>query len=167
MFYCTDWQLWKVLGTSIALVFSILLKVIFPSIGLFLLILLDMRFGVKKYVKKQKDDGMKLKSERSYQNIQSGGVRKTFSKIADYITIILVFVVFEAVLEYMGVNLKYQNFTLSNFIVLLLCINELKSLDENIRYLQGISLLTSVLDFVFRRKSVSEIVKQQQQDENK
>ncbi len=156
MFYCTDWELWKVLGASIALLLSILLKVIFPAIGLLLLVLLDMRFGVKKYVKSQKDNGVELKSERSYRNIQSGGVRKTFSKIGDYLTVILVFVIFEAILEYMGVNLKYQNFTLSNFVVLLLCINELKSLDENIRKLQGISLLRSVLDFVFRRKPVSE-----------
>ncbi len=158
LFYCTDWQVWKVLGASAAIILSILLKVIFPAIALLLLIFLDMRFGIKKYVKRQKEKGAALKSERSYRNIRSEGIRRTFSKIADYLTFIIVFIVFESVLEWMGVNMKYGNFDLSNLVVLLLCVTELKSIDENIKELQGISMLQSVIDFVFRRKTVAEIV---------
>ncbi len=165
MFYCTDWQLWKVLGASIAVILSILLKVIFPAIGLLLLILLDMRFGVKKYVKEQKDKGVKLKSESLYRNLQSEGIRKTFSKAADYLIFIIVFIVFEAILEHMEVNLKHHNFTLSNLVVLLLCVTELKSIDENIRELHNVSILTSVLDFVFRRKNLGEIINNDKDDE--
>ncbi len=158
MFYCTDWQLWKILGASMAVILSILLKVIFPAFGLLFLILLDMRFGVKKHIKEQKDKGIKLKSESLYRNLQSEGIRKTFSKAADYLIFIIVFIVFEAIIEYMGVHITYNNFTLSNLVVLLLCLTELKSIDENVRTLHNVSILTSVLDFVFRRKNVDEII---------
>ncbi len=130
LFYCTDWQLWKVLGASMALLLSILLKVVFPAIGLLVLILLDMRLGIKKHIKVQKSEGVNLKSERSYRNMHSSGIRKTFSKIADYVTVILVFVIFEAVLEHLGINIKYNNLTVSNVVVLLLCLVEVKSVDE-------------------------------------
>lgn len=158
LFYSTNWELWKVLSTGGALLLSIVLKVVFPALLLIVLILLDMRLGIKKSIKRRKEKGEVLKSERSYRNIRSDGVRKTFNKTADYIVVIIVVIVFEAVLEYMGVNVNYNNFTLSNLIVLLLCITELKSVDENIKELHNISLLKSVIDFVFRRKSVSEIV---------
>ncbi len=165
MFYSTQWELWKVLGTALALLFSILLKVIFPATGLFMLIFLDMRLGIKKHIRKKKATE-KLKSECCFRNIRSEGLRKTFSKIGDYLTVILVFVVFEGVLEYMGVNVKYNNFTISNFVVLLLCLTELKSVDENIRELQNIGIYQKIVDFVFKRKSIREIVAQDDKKSN-
>ncbi len=157
LFYLHDWELWKVLGAAFALLLSILVKVIFPATGLLMLILLDTRLGIKKHIKKEKSKGVVLKSERSIMNLQSVGLRKTFSKIADYLIVILIFVFFEGILEYMGVNVKYNNFTVSNFVVLLLCLTELKSVDENIKELHNISLYQRINDFIFKRKSISEI----------
>lgn len=165
LFYSSNWELWKVLSTGGALLLSIVLKVVFPVLLLVVLILLDMRLGIKKSIKHRKEKGEVVKSERSYHNVRSDGLRRTFSKMADYAVIILVAIVFEGVLEHMGINIKYDNFTLSNLIVLLLCITELKSVDENIKELQNISLLKSIIDFVFRRKSVSEIISSREGNE--
>ncbi len=159
LFYCQNWELWKVLSTALAVLLSVILKVLFPTIGLLILVLIDTHFGVKKYIKKQLELGKQLKSERTYKNIQSEGLRKMGSKISDYLIFIVVFVSFESlVLEYMGINITHNNLTVSTVVVMLLCLVEIKSIDENMKKLHGISLYRSIVDFVFRRKSVSEII---------
>lgn len=164
LFYSTHWEIWKVIGAGGAILLSVLLKVVFPAILLIVLIVLDMRLGIKKYIKRRKEQGLEVKSERSYKNIRSYGIRRTWNKTADYVVVIMVFIVFEALLQYMGLNITYNNFTVSNLIVLLLCLTELKSVDENIRELHGISFFKSVIDFVFRKKSVAEIISEKENE---
>ncbi len=166
LFYSADWELWKILGAGFALLFSVLIKVIFPAVVLVVLVLLDMRFGIKKHIKRRVEKGDIPKSQRSFKNIRSGGVRRTFSKIADYLIVVMAFIAFEGLLEYMEVNVKYHNFTLSNLMVFLLCLNELKSIDENLKELRGIGLLKSAFDFVLRRKSVNEIILDKNEESN-
>ncbi len=165
MFYSTDFQLWKVLGGVGAIVLSVLLKVLFPAIGLTVLVLLDVRFGIKKFIKNEKEKGVVLKSEHTYRNVHSEGLRRTVSKITDYVIFIIAFVTLETILTDMGVNVSYENFSLSTLVVLLLCLVEVKSIDENFEELYNISILTSVLDFVFRRKSVGEVISEKYKDE--
>ncbi len=158
MFYSTNFGIWKTLCIAGAILLSIFLRVLFPILGLIILVALDMRFGIKKYVQNEKREGRLLKSEKLHKNIKSGGFRKTLAKSADYVIFIIAFMVLEAIMENMGVNIKYENFSLSTLVVLLLCVTEVKSLDENFEEIYGVKILTSVLDFVFKRKSVSEII---------
>ncbi len=165
MFYSADFQFWKVLGGVVAIVLSILIKVLFPAIGLIILVLLDVRFGIKKFIKNKKKEGVVLKSEHTYRNVKSEGLRRTISKITDYVIFIIAFMTLEVIMTSMGVNVSYENFSLSTFVVLLLCLVEMKSIDEKFEELYKISILTSVLDFVFRRKSVDKIVSEKYKDE--
>lgn len=167
IFYTTNLEIWKVLAVALSALISILINVIVPLLVLLVLILIDMRFGIKKYVKRKNEQGEKLKSNATYKNVKSYGIRRTLAKLADYLFFILVVIAFELLLEHLKINVHFQNVYLSTLTVLLLCIVELKSIDENFRELQGISIMKHLVNFVFRKKSVSEIVNEEMKDENK
>lgn len=158
LFFSTDWEIWKVLSVAGSAVLSLFLSTLVPSIILVVLVLIDMRFGIKKYMKEKETAGEILKSRKPVRNVKSWGIRKTISKLSDYLFIITGVIVFEILLKHLDINIQYEKISISTLAILLLCIVELKSIDENIRELRGVSVITAILDFIFRRKSAKEIL---------
>ncbi len=156
-FITTDWDAKKSIGMMIITLLGLVVNAVFPLIALILLVFADMRFGIRKYVKKKIDNGEKV-NNRSYKNVTSYGVRKTLSKLGDYLFIVAVIVVFEVfVLRHLGINVERGNLTVSTFTILVLCLVEIKSIDENFMEVRGISLLKGVSNFFFKKDILKDI----------
>ncbi len=156
-FITTDWDAKKTIGMMIVTLLGLMVNAIFPLIALIILVFVDMRFGIRKHIKKKRDAGEKV-HERSIRNLNSGGMRRTFSKMGDYLFLIIGIVVFEVfVLRHLGVNVERGNLTISTFTIFLLCLIEVKSIDENFMEIRGISILKSISNFFFKKDILKDI----------
>ncbi|MDT9499132.1 phage holin family protein [Capnocytophaga canimorsus] len=152
-----DWELYKVFSLAFSIFLSIFTSVSVPFLALLALILIDTRFGIKKWMFKQRNKGNANLRRFSFQNIRSWGIRRVLSKIADYVFILAASVILEMLLEYLHLNAKYDHLHLSTLVAFLLCAVELKSIDENVKTIRGISIISAVLNHFLKKNNVKEL----------
>lgn len=158
LFYTQDVGVWKVIAGAGMTLLAMLVNIIPPLLALGVLILIDTRFGIKKYIKRKNKENKRILSR---ENFRSWGIRKMFSKTADYAFIIVASLFMETfVLEHLGINYKYNNLTLTTFTVLAMCLVEIKSINENFYEIHGVSLFKYVLLYFFKKKPVTEILEE-------
>lgn len=158
LFYTQDLEVWKVVAGAGMTLLAMLVNIIPPLLALGVLILIDTRFGIKKYIKRKNKENKKILSR---ENFRSWGIRKMLSKSADYMFIIVASLFMETfVLEHLGINFKHNNLTLTTFTVLAMCLVEIKSINENFYAVNGVSLWRYVLLYFFNKKPVTEILEE-------
>lgn len=160
-----DWELYKVFSLAFSIFLSIFTSVAVPFLALLALILIDTRFGIKKWMCKQKKKGNVTLKKYSFQNIRSWGVRRVLSKIADYVFILAASVILELLLEYLHLNAKYDHLHLSTLVAFLLCAVELKSIDENVKSIRGISVISAVLNYFVKKNNIKELYEEASKQE--
>lgn len=152
-----DWELYKVFSLAFSIFLSIFTSVAVPFLALLALILIDTRFGIKKWMFKQRSKGNVNLKRFSFQNIRSWGIRRVLSKIADYVFILAASVILEMLLEYLHLNAKYDHLHLSTLVAFLLCAVELKSIDENVKSIRGLSIISAVVNYFVKRNNIKEL----------
>lgn len=115
-------------------------------IGLFFLLLCDFITGIRK-------------AKSLKQQINSGGFRRSISKMNDYSIAIVSSQVFTWVFT--------LDFTLSYYIALFICGIELKSIWENVSQTTGVNIIGYFKGFIPDPKTLLKKSKLPEQDENK
>lgn len=157
-----DWRQYKWISLVVSFLGSFFLSISVPLFGLAVLILIDMRFGLKKYIKRQGGDPNDTRN--LFYFLRSGGIRRTLSKAGDYMFIIISVSVFEWVLQHLGINLTLENIRLTNIIIFLLCSVELKSIDENIQEIRGLSIVSRLIDLIYKKLGLEDITPRKKQE---
>ncbi len=145
MFFTANIDLSKIIGLMISALMAELINTLPLIIALVILMLIDLRFGVKKWIKKEQKAGRKV-NRFFILNFNSDGMRKTLSKGTDYFWMIICAVVFEIlVLQHLDIKIQWRNLNIPSLMIAIMCFVEIWSIGENYKELRGYNIVTYII----------------------